>query len=622
MEAWGVKNLGVELLVNIAPDDFSSSAIRPLFIDVETDGLERSSRIIGVGFTFDCRSYYYCQQIREVAPIIESSQLIGHNIKFDFKALLREGLNLKPSQIAGDTMLMSYCENPTKDTHGLKPLALELLGLSWPTYEDLTTSYDTVQTKPTKKFPTGQTKTIKHVKTLADLPLETVANYNAMDVLATSRLYEYFEPRASGWYRDVELPLLRLLIQMELNGMHVDVSYFKQLYEKYQIELQEILNQLQQQAKPYIDGFMQVPMHVLVNPAHLTARKAFSKGPFNPGSSQQKLALLNFMGLKLDSTDKKILAKHKTVPFIKTLLEYSEVAGVVNKFLKRLIQSDGKVSTTYNQVRSTKYSFDDDSMVGIRSGRLSSSADGSNTDLNLQQIPSRSDRGKVLRNGFIAPPGHVFFCVDYSMIELRLLAHYSQEPSFVKAFKDGIDLHQAVADELGVERSAAKQANFLVSYGGGPRRLADALNLPLTKARQFFDKYWEKYAAIQEWKASVIRGAYETQSIVTKNNRRIPITEIASPDYKIASRAERQAVNYLIQGSAAEVIKIAMLRCAAEGFMPVLTVHDELGFYLADDVNLMYSINRIKQLMQEAETFSVPLVVEAGHAKSWGEAKS
>lgn len=592
-----------------------------MYIDVETTGLATTDKLLGIGFTFTGRDCYYSTYPHTLKALIESKKLVGHNIKFDYKVLLANGFNIKPEQIAGDTMLMSYCLNSTKETHGLKPLAKELLGMEWPSYEDLTTKTEVVPRKPTKKYP-ATTKTVTTSLTLDQLPLDVVANYNGMDVLATYRLHQHFKDIVGPWYYDVELPLLRLLIQMELNGMSIDVDYFRQLYTKYNLELEGMREGLKAMSKPYIEHFMQLPDHLLQRDEYHTAKKAWKENDFNPGSSQQKLTMLHFMGINVESSDKKVLVKQKNLEPIKALLDYSEVASINNKFLKRLITAEDKVSTTYNQVRSPKNVFDDEQMIGIRSGRLSSSSKASPTDLNLQQIPSRSEKGKQIRNGFISPPGFKFVSYDYSMIELRLIAHFSQEPTFIKAFNEGLDLHQLVADELGVERYAAKQGNFLVSYGGGPRKLADTLNIPYGKAKQFFDAYWRKYYVIQEWKQKVVEDVRRVGSITTLCGREIRIPEINSYDFKSSGRAERQAVSYLVQGSAAEIIKKAMLACRTENYIPRLTVHDELGFYLADNGQLVYTVSKIKHIMETVVKLTVPLTVESGIANSWGEAKA
>lgn len=617
---WGVHKYANSVICD-SPNRSIDTCNDAVYIDVESVGLQTSDRLIGIGLRFGPDFSYYCTDFASVKNLVETRPLIGHNIKFDFKVLLANGFNVKPEQIAGDTMLMSYCLNPTKETHGLKPLAKELLGMEWPSYEDLTTSYETIQTKPTKKYPQGQTKRKRISKTLAELPAEVAANYNAMDVLATYRLYNHFKDKVGSWYEEVELPLLRLLIQMELNGMDVDVDYFRHLHEDISQQLVGLKEGIRQDVIPYVDAFLKIPEWQIDKEEHRSARNAWSKGEFNPGSSQQKITMLNFLGLDVESSDKKILVKKKEHPFVDKLLQYSELNGIVTKFLNRLCESGGHVSTTYNQVRPAKNVFDDDALLGIMSGRLSSSGKDAPNNLNLQQIPSRSEKGRQIRNGFIAPRGYKFGAFDYSQIELRIIAHFSQEPTFLRAFQTGIDLHEMVAQELGVERIMAKQANFLVSYGGGPQKLADVLNIKLTKAREFFKAYWEKYRGIKEWKERVVEEARRSEDIVTAFGRRIPIRELASFDPQVASRAERQAVSYLVQGTAADIIKKAMLRCYAEGFLPRLTVHDELGFYLADDGNLVYTTNRVKQIMEDTAKLSVPLIVEFGVADSWGGAK-
>jgi len=389
------------------------------------------------------------------------------------------------------------------------------------------------------------------------------------------------------------MPLIAVLIQMEENGVSVDTKLLAQMSK-------ELDNTLQ---------------HLEVNIC------AISGGVFNLNSPKQ-LANILFNKLMLPvikrtktgpSTDSEVLEELAAQKFeiAEKLLEYRQLTKLKSTYidvLPTLIHpKTGRIHTSFNQTITA-------------TGRLSSS------NPNLQNIPARGDWGKRIRGAFVpAKKDWVLLAADYSQIELRILAHLSQDPVLLKAFQEGKDVHQSTADELGISRDAAKTVNFGVIYGISDFGLAKQLKIKRTEAAEYIKKYFEKHAGVKAFMDKTIAEAKEKGFVTTMLGRKRPLPDINSPNYSIKSFAERTAINTPVQGTAADMIKVAMitnnLQLTTNNLKAkmILQVHDELVFECPKD-----EVENLKQTVEKAMIdalpLSVPIKVDVGVGGSWAEA--
>lgn len=605
-------------------------------VDVETD---EKDNFVGLAVCFDARDVYYFTDLSLVSEYLTSAQLVGHNLKGDIKWLMKWGVTLNDQNLFSDTMIASYVVNPTLESHGLKPISKVILNYSWPTYSDLT-----------RLIVNGKKKRI----TLDKLPVDVVARYCGMDCLATWKLYCHFTRSFSTnqrrVFQSIEMPINRLLFRMEVKGVKLNLTLLDELDKNFAEQIKQILNEIRQLTQDDISKLLtSYRIEQLKEKWQQSGYKAFQKSKaLNPGSWQQKRLLLNFIGLELDSTDKKQLIKFKDEhKIINLLLQHSEFAKLYNAFVTTFkeLPTLPYVHTTFNQV--SEDNNDEDDAHGIRTGRLSSK------NPNLQQIPARTDNGKLLRKLFIPRDGHSFVVADYSQIELRLAAHFSHDPILLKAFRTGQNIHTATGEALGVNRDKGKLANFLIQYGGSAWALSDRLNMPIEEAEQFIGKVKDTYAVFESWKQKEINLARRRLWVNTIIGRRVPCDlldpkkalEQASLNLskvnldraskgrrplspyqlseKIIAHEERVAISKIIQGSAADILKLASLECDRRGYFPLLTVHDELVFeILWDGQDIKEDITAIKQIMENIVKLEVPLEVSMGHGPNWGESKA
>ena len=532
----------------------------PLSIDVETD---EKDNFVGWG-AYNGNGYVYYFTDLSTLGILKRHKLVGHNIKADLKWIKMWGVDLDINNVIYDTMLASYCQNPMRERHGLKSLADEVLHLPYPDYKEIVGK--------------GRTRT-----TLNNQPLEIASKYNANDVVATYRLYQYFQrvltPFQKSLLINLELPMMRLLLKMEYLGIQIDIEYLKELQYKFQDEydiLSEKLNKF---------------------------------GTINWGSPKQVKEQLEQYGIKLQSTDKKFLTAVKDKEPVKTLLEYRETAKLLRTYVEPLMKSE-RCHTTFSQL--------------IDTGRLSS------FDPNLQNIPTKTEQGNLLRKVFVSKVNYTLICADYSQIEYRLLAHFTQESILLKSYREGKDIHEETGKLLGVSRYIGKTCNFAAIYGAQAKKIMQTINSskegPITeeKCKDFLDTYWRKLPRVKNWIETIKDQARSKGYYQTLSGQRHRLTNIHSSDKLLRWHAERQAVNGTIQGSAAYIIKLAMLELEKQGLIPVLQVHDELLFEINPQSEGWgwYSDDKIKTIMENVVKLSVPLVVELGCGKSWQEAKS
>lgn len=492
-------------------------------------------------------------------------KIFGHNIKFDWHWLNKWKYPLQAQDIITDTILMSYVYNPTREKHGLKILSEEILKNPYPHYKDVVFG--------------------RNRMTLNKQPIEITSTYCANDVKATYDLYTYFNRRLTTSQRailnNVELPLMKLLFKMEELGIQVDVKYLQKLEKEFDGMINEVVNRI---------GAKDV----------------------NLNSPKQVKEWLEGYGIKLKSTDKKFLSEHTNKFPIKDLLEYRELQKLQTTYVQPLQESE-RCKTEFNQL--------------INTGRLSS------RNPNLQNIPTKTERGNLLRKAFVAKKDHILLDFDYSQIEYRLLAHFTQEPILLEAYKNGKDIHQETAGLLGVGRYVGKTLNFAAIYGAQAKKIAQTVNSskegPLTneQAEEFLKKYWQKLPRVKYWSEKTKEEAKSKKAFRTLSGQYYPLAGIDSSDRLIRWHAERQAVNGTIQGSAAYIIKLAMLELEKQKYVPVLQIHDELLFEekqcFCDFDNCRHDdvIRNISNIMENVVKLSVPLVVECGIGINWEEAK-
>ena len=524
--------------------------------------------------------------LEAVRPLLASPRQlkIGQNLKYDILVLARAGV-----EVGGpiyDTMLASYLANPATRSHGMDNLAAELLNYH-------TISYSEVAGSGKKQIG------------FEEVEVEKATTYAAEDADITLRLYEKLVPMVTeqhqdGLLNDVEMPLLQILAGMERAGIRINPEFLGGLSADMEKKL----------------AVLEAEIHQLAG------------GPFNIGSPKQ-LGEVLFENLGLPkgkktktgwSTDVEVLNKlaeeHEIAAKILDYRSLMKLKGTYTDALPKLIHPEtGRIHTSFNQAVTA-------------TGRLSSS------DPNLQNIPIRTEEGRRIREGFIPSDGCVLLSADYSQVELRILAHMADEPALKEAFARGEDIHRSTASEvLGLfpemvtdeQRRAAKAINFGVVYGISAFGLAKQLGINRREAQQFIDTYFERYPGIRTFMDACIAEAREKMYVTTLLGRRCAIPEINSKNGAVRGYAERNAINYPVQGSAADIIKLAMVKIAArlaeEGLKTrmLLQVHDELVFDVPQ-AELEKVSALVKSEMQGAVDLSVPLLVEVGSGRNWREA--
>ena len=577
---WGPEARGYSLRIVREGD----GGLRPSLYVVDVEYTETTPAVFVGAALIDVRGdakaiTYFAALTPELKALLNKSRFIGHNVKSDLHAFNSWGCNITADQIYGDTMIQAYCINSTEEEYGLKALALSKLGYSYPSYREIVGS--------------GKKKA-----TLDAQPARLVAAYCGMDTAATYELYKRFGKATNGqrrYYHSLELPTLRALFSIEQRGATLDVHYFNGLHEDFTTRANGALAEL---------------------------RRTLGDD-FNPASPKQvKEVLFKAAGIDEEKTDIKALKKHENNSFVKALLEYRDYAKLAGTYTGAFLALPTlpRVHAKFNQVAVSA----DESTRGIRTGRLSSS------DPNLQNIPARKPMGARIRQGFTAPDGCRLVVADYSQIELRLLAHYSGEPKLIEAFLSGADVHAETAaivfgaphteEEAKANRNIAKTINFGLLYGMGTKKLAFTIGKSEEEADAILKAYWEKLPGIKAWINKTHAAAYLNGGVQTMLGRFIPLPALKSLDPYERWGAERAAVNYIIQGSAAEIMKLALIRVEQAGLRTILTVHDELVQEVRPD-ELEIAKTKMAGIMRNVVRLKVPLDVSIGSGSNWREAK-
>jgi DNA polymerase-1 len=521
-------------------------------------------------------------------PLLEDPERakVGQNLKYDASVLANHGINLRG--IRHDTMLESYVLDSTATRHDMNSLALKYLGYKTIHFED-------IAGKGAKQLTFNQVK------------VEDAGPYAAEDADITLRLHQALWPRLSelegpaAVYTAIELPLVPVLSRIERTGALVS----RELLQQQSRELGERLQQLEAEA-------------------HDLAGEAFNLG------SPKQLGEILFKRLELPvlrktptgapSTAEEVLAELALdYPLPRVLLEYRGLSKLKSTYTDKLPEllnpRTGRIHTSYHQAVTA-------------TGRLSSS------DPNLQNIPIRTEEGRRIRQAFIAPPGYRIVAADYSQIELRIMAHLSCDAGLLHAFREGLDVHRATAAEVfGValdavsaeQRRKAKAINFGLIYGMSAFGLARQLHLGRHEAQDYIDRYFERYPGVQDYMDRTRASAREQGYVETLFGRRLYLPEINARNKMRAQAAERTAINAPMQGTAADIIKRAMLQVDSwlQGSdvdaRTIMQVHDELVLEVAEDA-VEQVCDTLCGLMSDAAELAVPLLVEAGSGKNWDEA--
>ena len=516
-----------------------------------------------------------------------SIKKIGQNIKYDALVLRRYGIELKG--IHFDTMVASYVLNPSLRQHNLDNLAQHFLGHKMISYSEVV----------------GKGKGAVN---FSEVEVETAMAYSCEDADITLRLTDIMEKKLRSdmnqdLFYELEMKLIPVLMNMEWQGIKIDVPFFKDMSKRFSGQLRAIEREIYTEAgmefninSPQQLGF------VLFEKLQLPVQKRTTK-------------------TKAYSTDVKVLNKLASLPhkIPKLLLRYRTLSKLKSTYLDALVKmvdsSTGRIHTTFNQTVAA-------------TGRLSSS------DPNLQNIPVRGEEGREIRKGFIAEDGHVLISADYSQVELRVFAHYSGDPAFLEAFTEGKDIHVRTASEIlglpahGVTpdmRRIAKAINFGIIYGMGPQKLSEELGIDLKMAKDYIATYYERYQGVVRYREQTIAFARENGYVTTLFNRRRYLPDINHDNRVLRAEAERMAINTPIQGTAADLIKKAMInihtRLKSEKLKTkmLLQVHDELVFEVPEAETPRVS-SLVKEEMEGVHPLAVPLQVDVNMGKNWDEA--
>jgi DNA polymerase-1 len=510
---------------------------------------------------------------------------VAQNIKYDAEVLARYGITVEG--VLFDTMVASYVIDPTLRQHNLDYLAQHYLSYKMVSYDEVT-GYD-------------------KAKSFAAVDIDKAKEYSCEDAEITMRLQSILEQRLKDTdnyelFQDLEMKLVPVLMDMEATGIKIDVEFFKAMSKRFAHELSSIEQRI----------------------FELTGEQ------FNINSPQQ-LGYILFEKLKLPgkkkttkksgySTDFEVLTELAALHEVPSmLLRFRTISKLKSTYLDALTHlvhpATGRVHTSYNQTVTA-------------TGRLSSS------NPNLQNIPIRTEEGREIRKGFIAESGHLLVSADYSQIELRVFAHYSDDPVLLEAFNRGEDIHTRTAAEVfnvdpkmvtAEMRRMAKTINFGIIYGMGPIRLAKQLGISKKMAQAYLDSYYSRYKGVKEFKERVIAQAGHNGYVNTLFNRRRILPHIHSDNGHLKSEAERTAINTPIQGTAADLIKMAMIRIAGRlrteqlSTKMLLQVHDELVFEVPKE-ELTRATNIIKDEMEGVYPLKIPLQVDINWGNNWDEA--
>ena len=572
--------------------------------DLETNSLDyMNAEIVGLVFLLDKQSYYVPvahdyldapeqlsrQSVMEsLKPILESQVIgkIGQNLKYDAHVLANIGIDL--NGIVDDTMIKSYCLNSVATRHNMDDLSEHYLG-------HRTIHYDDVAGSGKKQLTFNQVN------------IDEAFPYACEDVIVTSELNKVLEsklqqfPKLISLYRNLELPLVDIMLKLERNGALVDeVSLFNQ-----QVKIKSEMQKIQTQAFEIAgDEFnLESPKQIQQilfseEGLGLEPKKKTAKG--QPSTNEEALKLLEH-------------------PLVDLIMSYRTLTKLNSTYLealpKQIDRQTGRLHTSYHQAVTA-------------TGRLSSSKP------NFQNIPIRTEQGAQIRSAFVSGEGNVIVAADYSQIELRIMAHISEDKNLIEAFRNNIDVHCSTASQVfdtelmkvtKEQRRKAKAINFGLIYGMSAFGLAKQIDVSRTEAKQYIDGYFENYPGVLKFMDETKEKAKSRGFVETILGRRLYLPQINAKNKMLQQHALRTAINAPMQGSSADIIKKAMLDIQAwidredNGIKMIMQVHDELVFEVKAEKSKEHAEN-LRSLMAEAVELSIPLVVDVGIASNWQEA--
>ena len=573
--------------------------------DTETDNVDHvHAKLVGISLSVEPYQAAYIplahqylgvpdqlpltEVLAKLKPVLENPEVkkIAQNAKFDYSILANYGI--KVNGIAFDTMLESYVLNST-ERHDMDSMANRYLNHKTITYDELT-------------------KVDKKKVTIDAIEVEKTTQYAAEDADITLQLHEKLWPELekdqelTKLFTDIEMPLAIVLAEMERTGVLVDAKQLNDYSIELTKQLMEIEAQLQSLAGEKFNPASPKQIQAILFDKHnLPVLKKTPKG--DPSTSEEVLSEL---------------ANEYELP--RMILFYRGLAKLKNTYTDKLplmiSPIDHRIHTNYNQ-------------IGTITGRLSSN------DPNLQNIPVRNEEGRRIRQAFIAPKGCKIISADYSQIELRIMAHLSQDESLLNAFAHDKDIHRVTAGEIlgkaesevtNEERRRAKAVNFGLIYGMSAFGLSKQINIPRKEAQFYIDRYFERYPGVQQYMEQTRQLAAEQGYVETLSGRRLYLPKIRSTNGIEKRGAERAAINAPMQGTAADIIKTAMIKMSewiknqsADNIKMVMQVHDELVFEVKDAFVEQYC-TEIKKIMENCYQLSVPLKVDVGIGNNWDEA--
>ncbi len=577
------------------PDDGTGIALQELSVDIEATGRDpMSDTIVGVALCKERGKAYYVplrhtgdfnldNALSMLKSILEDPSVakIGHNLKYDFLLLRQEEIRVKG--FLYDTMVASYLLNPNKPDHSLEEATLQYLS------------------HKKKSF----TEVLGKRRSFEEVPVEEATAYAAEDAELAFELKDILFERlkAEGLetvYAEIEMPLITVLVDIEEAGILIDKDRLTALSKELDRELETLQSRIYRLAgEEFNINSPKQLSRILFETLGLKPLKKTKTG-FSTG-----VDILEELS-KAHELPTEIL-NYRT--FFKLKTTY------VDTLPKLINRKTGRVHTSFNQTVTA-------------TGRLSSS------DPNLQNIPIRGDWGRRIREVFVADQGCLLLSADYSQVELRILAHMSNDRGLIEAFSHDVDIHTRTASELfGVPqdqvtqdlRRIAKTVNFGVIYGISPYGLSEALDISQRDAASFIEQYFEKHGGVKKYIDDTLQYARTNGYVTTITCRKRPVPEINSPNPVTRQQAERMATNSPIQGSAADLIKVAMINIAKRlseknlGTRMVLQIHDELLFEVPEQ-ELEEVKTLIKHEMENSLLLSVPITVEVGYGKNWAEA--
>ena len=568
-------------------------------LDTETTSIDAiRAKLVGLSFSVKKGEAWYVAVPRETeaaqhmvqifSSIYENDKIlkVGQNLKYDLTVLANYGIQLKAPLF--DTMLAHYLVQPEL-RHNMDYLA------------EIYLNYQTIHID-TLIGPKG-----KNQKNMADLAPADICDYACEDADITLQLMEPLKTemeknQLTRVFHEIEMPLMPVLAQMERNGVRLDTEVLSETGEQFRQRMQQLETEIYELAgHPFTITSPRQVGEVLFDELKLNEKaKKTKSGQYSTG--EEVLEAI----------------KHKH-PIVEKILAHRALKKLISTYIdalpKLIYPATGRIHTSFNQAVTA-------------TGRLSSS------NPNLQNIPVRGDDGREIRKAFVPEPGCIFFSADYSQIELRIMAHLSADEHLVNDFRCGRDIHAATASRIfhkpieevsRDERRKAKTANFGIIYGISAFGLAERMEVSRTEAKELITNYFDTYPRVKEYMQTSVERARELGYIVTEFGRRRYLPDITSRNAVVRGYAERNAVNAPIQGTAADIIKIAMVRIAqrfeAEGIQSkmILQVHDELNFsVLPEEFDRVKNI--VIQEMEGAYTMSVPLLADCGEGKNWLEA--